>query len=347
MRVNNLSVEYHETLNPLIWDGDQMRLDVRVTLLKSAYAFIEFLEVDDLMINGVHFVGSNASYNYTDYSDCDVHIIVDFDKSPCAPIADNFFQTKKTLWNKMHEAVKVKGYPVELYVEDVKNPVQAAGVYDLLDGSWLSKPEREEPSFDSSAIAAKVDALAEEIGEICDSGNKEDIAKMFERLRTMRKAGLVDAGEFSTENLAFKTLRNLGFIAMLSQARLAAQDHELTLEDECPICETPEGGLQRCTVQTVNAFADFYHFAPITRESDIPITGADVVNDLQQAGLKMKVDPTAVGKSLSQWLPSHRVGTWYVSTDGHAMALINGELVDAEHKGPDSRRIVAAVEFKR
>lgn len=347
MRLDNLTVEYHDTLNPILWKGEEMRLEVRVTLLKSAYAFIEFLELDDLKINGVHFVGSNASFNYTDYSDCDIHIVVDFEESPCGPIADNFFQTKKALWNKMHEAVKVKGYPVELYVEDVNNPVQAAGVYDLIDGKWLSRPEREEPLFDSSAVLAKVDSLGSDIEAICKSGDKDDIGKMFERLRTMRKSGLVDAGEFSTENLAFKTLRNLGFISMLADARLKAQDGELTLEDGCPICETPEGGLQRCTVQTVNAFAAFYHFQPITRETDIPITGEDVVNDLREAGLKMQVDPTAVGKSLNQWVPAHRVGTWYVSTDGHAMALINGELVDAEHKGVDNRRIVAAVQFKR
>lgn len=347
MRFDAITVEYHDTLNPLIWDGEEMRLDVRVTLLKSALAFVEFLEVPDLKIQGVQFVGSNASFNYTDYSDCDVHIIIDFDESPCPELAENFFQTKKTLWNKIHDGVTVRGYKVELYAEDIKNPTKASGMYDLLNGAWIKKPAKEEPSFDSAAVTAKVEALANEIDAICAAGDKEDVNDMFDILRTMRKAGLMQAGEFSTENLAFKTIRNLGYIDKLSAARVKAQDKELTLDRECPICETPEGGFDRCTVQTVNAFADYYHFQPVTRETDIPLTGADVVHALQHAGLKYQRDESAAGKALSQWVPAHRTGTWYVSTDGHAMALINGQLVDAEHKGPDNRRIVAVLQFRR
>jgi hypothetical protein len=342
-----ITVEYHDSLNPAIWDGEDMRIDVRVTLLKSAYAFVEFLDVPDLEIVGVRFVGSNASYNYTEYSDCDVHVILDFEKSPCPDMAENFFDTKKTLWNKIHEAVQVNGYKVEIYAEDIKNPTKAAGVYDLLKGEWVNKPKKEKPKFNDADVEAKVDALTNEIDAICSAGDLDDIQKMFDLLRKMRRAGLVKAGEFSVENLAFKTIRNLGYIDKLSAARLKRQDDDLSLDRECPLCEMPEGGFDRCTVQTVNAFAQYYHFHPITRENDIPITGADVVHALQHVGLKMQVDRTAKGKALSQWVPAHRTGTWYVSTDGHAMALINGTLVDAEHKGPDNRRIVAAVQFKR
>ena len=348
MRLSEISIEYHDELNPKIWDGEEMHLDVRVTLLKSAYAFCEFLDLPDLKIAGVHFLGSNASFNYTQYSDCDVHIVIDFDESPCPELAENFFQTKKTLWNQMHERVSVMGYKVELYAEDTQNPPHAAGVYDLLKGAWITKPEKEKPDVDSTAVKSKAEALINEIDAICSTGDKADIAEMFEKLRTMRKAGLAQAGEYSAENLAFKVVRNLGYLDKLSQARRDNEDDALSLDHECPICETPAGGLDRCTVQTVNAFADFYHFPPITRDADIPITGADVVQRLTKAGLKMQhMDMDAPGKSLQQWVPSHRNGTWYVSTNGHAMALMNGELVDAEHKGPDGRRIICAVEFKR
>jgi hypothetical protein len=348
MRFDDISVEYHDDLNPKIWDGDKMHLDVRVTLLRSALAFIDFLDVPDLKVEGVQFVGSNASFNYTEYSDCDVHVIIDFEDSPCPELAENFFQTKKTLWNQMHEAVSVMGYKVELYAEDVKNPAHAAGVYDLINGEWLKKPEKEEPDVDSVALTAKAEALANEINAICATEDKDEINQMFDRLRTMRKAGLAKAGEFSVENLAFKTIRNLGYIEKLGKARLKAQDDELSLDHQCPICETPEGGLQRCTVQTVNAFADYYHFRPITHETEIPITGADVVQYLEGHGMKQSMrDASAPGKSLAQWIPAHSSGTWYVSTDGHAMAMINGQLFDAENKGADHRRIVCAIQFKR
>jgi hypothetical protein len=343
-----LPIEFHDTLNPKIWENeDEMRVDVQVTLLKSAMAFLKFIDIPELKIEGVRLTGSNASYNYTKYSDCDVHIIIDFNNTPCSELAENFFMTKKTLWNQLHEKVSVNGYKVEVYPEDITNPVHAAGVYDLLNGKWLSKPTKEDDDFDEQAVKVKFEHMADEIKSVAATSNQQEIDDMFTRLRDMRKAGLDKAGELSVENLVFKTLRNLGYIEILSNARLSAQDDDLSLGKECPICEMPEGGFDRCTVQTVNAFADFYHFPKITRENEIPLTGVGVVQALQKHGLKMEMDYSSIGKSVSQFVPTHRIGTWYISTNGHAMALINGQLIDAENKGPDGRRIVAAIQFKK
>lgn len=345
--IDEISVEYHDELNPMIWEGDKLRIDVQVALLKSAWAFVEFIGMEGLQIEGVRFTGSNASYNYTDYSDCDVHIIIDFSQTPCAELADNFFTTKKTLWNQMHSRVTVNGYTVELYCEDVTNPVKAAGVYDLLNSRWLAHPQKEEPSFDESAVVAKTEGLADEIEALCDGGELDEIDAMFSRLRDMRRAGLEKAGEFSVENLAFKNLRNLGFIEKLAQARLKAQDDDLSLDTGCKVCEAPEGGLHRCTVQTVNAFAAYYHFQPINNLAQVPVYGSQVEAYLMQHGLKPRPEPEAVGKTVQQFVATHRVGTHYISTDGHAMALIQGQLVDAAQQGPDSRRIVGAIEYRR
>lgn len=348
--------EYHGELNPAIWaNEDQMRLDVQVTLLRSAMAFYEFLDVEGLKIEGVRFTGSNASYNYTKWSDCDIHIVIDFESEVCPELADNFFMTKKALWNKMHEGVEVNGYSVELYCEDVNNPVMAAGVFDLLNGEWLSKPVHEEPLWDDRAVETKVNYLIHEIDGVVAGASITEIAQMTERLRTMRRAGLARGGEFSTENLAFKALRNLGALEKLSQARTAAMDEYLSLHDEkCgeALCEAPQRTLDRCTVVTCNAFAEHYHLPPITQIQDVPMTGVGVLEYMRKHGLRMvtKALDMIVAKdrvTVRQFVNQHPHGTWYISTANHAMAVIDGQLFDAANRGLDGRIVQSALEFKR
>ena len=51
----------------------------------------------------------------------------------------------------------------------------------------------------------------------------------------MRKAGLERAGEWSTENLVFKILRNLGMIDQLAEKIRELEDQELSLEQAKPL----------------------------------------------------------------------------------------------------------------
>lgn len=224
------SVAFHTQLNHKLWDKSVIRKDVRVALLEVAHQFIEFVNDENLVIKDVIFTGSNAGFNYTKYSDLDVHIIVDFDKSTCPKLADNFFNTKRMFWNTTHD-IDIKGYAVELYVEDIKNPVTAVGVFSLLHNKWIKKPVHQKPEWNDSSVYAKVKDLAETIDALLDSDpDKNDVDNIFAKLTSMRKSGLAKNGEFSVENLAFKTLRNLGLLDRLHKVRLQSQDRELSLE---------------------------------------------------------------------------------------------------------------------
>lgn len=227
-------IQFHEHLNPRLWAGDEMRLDVRVTLLKTALAFAEFLDLPDLKVLDVIFTGSSAAYNYTDFSDLDVHLIINFDETACPDLAENFFNTKKSLWNERHD-IFVRDYPVEIYVENSEGQgVTARGIYSLLRGAWIKKPSREEPSFDDSAVLAKTEHLASEIDAVLDHPRplQAQVVALIGSIRRLRQAGLSEAGEFSVENLAFKALRNLGFMDRLHKARSAITDRDLSLESK-------------------------------------------------------------------------------------------------------------------
>ncbi len=343
------ALDFHSGLNQALWNKGKLRIDVRVTLLRSAWAFVEFLDVPSLVISSIHLTGSNANYNYTQWSDCDVHLVVDYSTFEDPEIAENFFHTKKTLWNALHDGVRVNGFPVELYVEDAKHPVTANGVYDLLNDKWVKKPTREKPHWEAADVIAKSISFIHQINAAISANTSSAIHRVFEKLKSLRRAGLEKSGEFSTENLTFKTLRNLGFVGKLAKARQEINNFELSLDkDTCrePICEFVDGGLNRCTVQTVNAFAAQYHFPPIAREADIPQYSEQVVAYLEKYGLKPRALPEAIGQTVMTFVNSHRTGTFYISTDGHAMALINGQLVDAAQKGSDQRKIVSATEFR-
>src|SRR4051812_42073768 len=94
---------FHKELNPKLWENGELRLEVRVHLLRIAREFYKFLALTGLHLVDVIFTGSNAAFNYTEHSDIDVHLIVDFEKSGCPNLADNFFNAKRTLWNQSHD----------------------------------------------------------------------------------------------------------------------------------------------------------------------------------------------------------------------------------------------------
>jgi len=62
------------------------------------------------------------------------------------------------------------------------------------------------------------------------SGDTETIAKIQDKIRSMRKSGLEKYGEYSTENLTFKILRNNGYLDKLYTGKLKNIDKELSLK---------------------------------------------------------------------------------------------------------------------
>jgi hypothetical protein len=221
---------FHDELNPRIWSPDKtLRPEVRVRLLRTALAFYRFLDVRGLVISDIILTGSNAAFNYTDVSDVDLHLVVDYAKTTCPELAADFFDVKRVLWNQTHNA-EIRGHKVELYVEDRANPAYASGVYSLLRNKWAKQASATRPTYDDAAVAQKTKALASEITSLLDGDPKaEDISTLLDRLREMRRSGLMAGGEFSVENTSFKGLRALGLISRLRQAAIDAQDRDLSL----------------------------------------------------------------------------------------------------------------------
>ena len=112
-------IEKHDKLNPLLFENNKLKDDVKEAIIKIANKFI-----DDLKEDGVKFkmkdiilVGSNVSYNYTEDSDLDIHIIADKDSLDCSEEVYNLlYGAYRSLFNKNYD-ITIKGIPVEIYVE--------------------------------------------------------------------------------------------------------------------------------------------------------------------------------------------------------------------------------------
>jgi hypothetical protein len=232
MRARDLtkgSIAYHDTLNQDVWNGRELRVDVRYKLLEIAKRFIEYLEVPNFKLEDVILRGSLVNYNYTQYSDFDLHIVTDFSTLDC-DITEAFYLAKKKIWNDEHD-ITIKGHEVELYVEDKDAKNVSEGTYSVLDARWLRTPEYRQPDIDDRAVSAKARDLMTQINRAVKQGSIEDITRLQDKIRLMRQAGLDASGEFSTENLAYKIIRNKKFLDKLYKTKNQRFDQELSLDE--------------------------------------------------------------------------------------------------------------------
>jgi len=211
---------------------------VRERLLEIAYEFIEFLGVD-VIISDVVMMGSLANYNWSRFSDVDLHLIADFEQfsEKELPLYKELFELKKTLFNDRHN-IKIYGYDVELYVQDDVKAF-SSGEYSVLFDEWKKKPKKEKVEIDTELIKNKSEHWMKIINEVIDNlddksmeSGVNSINKIKDKLKKYRTAGLEKEGEMSDENLVFKVLRRNGYIGKLFNFKTEYQDKKLSLKEK-------------------------------------------------------------------------------------------------------------------
>jgi len=230
------SIQMHDTLNPLIWENeDSMKSDVRKALLLNAKRFIEFCDVENLKFSDVILTGSLANYNYNENSDLDVHILLKLNQiSENIEFVGDFFKMKKQLWAELLP-IQVKGYDVEMYFQDVNEPHHSSGTYSLIKNSWIRKPTKKIVNIDSANVQLKAADLMNAIDDLENNKNKQNFMKKHDllknKIKKYRQTGLDKSGEFSTENLVFKILRNTGYLGKMVELKNSYLTKELSLDE--------------------------------------------------------------------------------------------------------------------
>jgi predicted nucleotidyltransferase len=230
--MENLTFEFHNELNPLLWENGKLKPEIQDKLLEIAQAFLDTIDID-VDVEDVTLTGSLANYNYTKYSDFDLHIITDYtDYKVDTELLKDYFNAKKTVWNTTRD-IAIKGYDVEIYIQDINEPHHSTGVYSLKNDEWIKKPSatKEKAEIDLSLVSKKKQAMLDMINfALSDDCDVECAEKAKEKFMELRKAGLDKGGEFSPENLAFKELRRSGDVERLVQGILAKKDKQLSLD---------------------------------------------------------------------------------------------------------------------
>ena len=227
------TLQYHDQLNPKLWTDEKLNPDVWLALNKIAKEWAKFANIPAKAIKDVILVGGNANYNYTKYSDIDLHLMIDKSKVKCDGLVDDYLLSKKQLWALTHD-ITVKGQPVELYGQSSTDSFkEGQGVYSLQSRRWLQQPQRVKFNKNSQAVKDKVYDLSKAINDLIDS--KSDDIGQFRRLKGklkgMRSTAIEKGGEYAPENLAFKELRNRGILDKMNKYLRNLEDQELTLEE--------------------------------------------------------------------------------------------------------------------
>ena len=236
------SFEPKNELNPKIWEktGDEYKIrdEVRQKLLETSNIFIDFLGVD-VVITDIIMIGSLVNYNWSKYSDIDLHIVVNFDQFPenSKDLYLEFFDLKKVIFNQKHN-IKMFGYDVECFVQKEDETTFSSGIYSILFDMWMNEPKK--PGFeniDKELIKEKSSQWMRIIDGIIDNIKDEDpdeiksiVKKYKEKLKNFRNCGLEKDGEMSLENLVFKLLRRNGYIEKLYNIPTDIIDKKLSMK---------------------------------------------------------------------------------------------------------------------
>ena len=229
--------KYHDHLNTSIWKTDQtLKPNVLKKLKKIANKYYEFLKTEDYKIVDIIITGSLANYNYTIFSDIDLHVIIDAavdDCKDCGLDLVDFLDTKKKLWGEEHD-ITIYNYPVELYAQLKDDTLTATGVYSIVHNKWVLKPkhiDKLEDKIDQYAVNIKAKEIKKQIDDLIETNSTDitAIKKLKTKIKNMRTSGLKKSGEFSVENLVFKELRNSNYLEKLQTLKTSAFDTALSI----------------------------------------------------------------------------------------------------------------------
>lgn len=218
----------HPILNPKLWFNNQLKPEVAKKLKEISKEFIDYIELPINLVD-INIVGSNASYNYNNQSDIDLHFIVNNELTYLDEnILQQLYDSKKNNFNKNFN-IDILGIPVEVYIEDVKSGNATNGRYSLLQNKWLQEPKP--IVYEIPDISKELEDTIIQCDKILQSNDDVKVLNFINEIYMNRKIGLSKEGEMSLGNLIFKELRNRDLITKLKEHYYELKSKDLSLEE--------------------------------------------------------------------------------------------------------------------
>ena len=238
------SFKIKDSLNKDIWSANGIKPRIRWRLLQIAEDFWDSVEIKFTEPIDVIITGSIANYNWSSFSDIDLHLVVDFTKiDERKDFIKSFMDAKKNIWNDMHDGLTLAGFNVELYVQDLSDTIDATGIYSLYKNKWLRKPSRsvfltkDVDDDDVRKMAANlinsIDELEDQYLSEMDVDDLQNVSvrvnELYDKIRDIRKKYLDKDGEFSLGDKVYKVLRRSGYLEKLIDLKAKTYDKMMSL----------------------------------------------------------------------------------------------------------------------
>lgn len=238
-QINLKSFETKDVLNYKIWSDNDLKKPIRKRLYNIATEFIDNVDLPGIVISDIVLVGSIAGFNWSKFSDIDLHIIIDMDKLAekygSKEVIKKLFDDERNLFNKKHNDLYIYGYPVELYVQDINEENASNGIYSILNGRWIKVPQGGNRLTNKNLIKKKAAQFINIIDKYAEIANrklseaqyillKDRLDKIHDEIITGRRTSLAKDGEYASDNIVFKVLRRSGHLGILNDARTLVYD---------------------------------------------------------------------------------------------------------------------------
>lgn len=240
------SFKKRDTLVPSLWKDGVLDSRIRLKLLDIADDFWDFVNLKWVEPKGIILTGSICNYNWSHYSDIDLHLVVDFDGvDEKTDFVRDYLDAKKNEWNDEHGDLKIYGYNVELYVQNLGEMPQSSGIYDLEENEWIREPRKEDiksitlNKFSIKDKAAEImtiiDGLAMALDNAKDSHEIENVSDdaeyLWAKIKNMRTKGLEKDGESSSANIVYKYMRRQKYLDKLWRIRQMGYDKLMSIDE--------------------------------------------------------------------------------------------------------------------
>ena len=241
--VDLTSFNIKKKLNPKFWVDEHLDSRIRLKLLDISDDFIEYLGIDPNIVKDIIMTGSLANYNWNEkYSDIDLHVLLDYsDVDENVEFVKQYFMAQKTAWNNEHKDLKIFGFPIEVYVQDINEKHDSSGVYSLDRDKWLREPDRDvlaTSKVNKSYIKDKVSEYTDKIDKLIYLYKKskndeyklnkvsEKANALWDEIKNSRKIGFEKSGgkEVNNNNIIYKSLRRLGYLDKLYNLKTKTYD---------------------------------------------------------------------------------------------------------------------------
>ena len=224
-----------DSLYPKFWKNGDLNPIVSRKLMQIADEVIKSLNLED-EVKDIIITGSIASYNWHEMSDIDLHIMLDFEKiDQNTDLVKRMLDQTRINWNKKHN-IKIAGKEVEIYFQHYNEPHEANGIWSLELEKWIAEPVKSSPELDLKTAEKKAECVGKCIEHLYELFKEQKYKETYDyagrikdKIARMRTSGLERDGIYSPENLAFKMLRNSGYLQKLSSLKIEAYDQMMSL----------------------------------------------------------------------------------------------------------------------